>query len=254
MFALGDYHGAAAVLNNLLAVAPGMDWTTLSGLYGDVEAYTAQLRALEAYCQQKPDDAAARFVLAYHYLVAGHDDAAVEQLKARRCPAARRPGGRPHAGGADAAGRSDGRTCSARAPAGQPAGPPPAQAGPTTDLVGSWRAERNGDVFELSIDENSQFTWKAVPKGKPPVTLAGTMATAGQRDPSGEQGPGHDGRPGHVGRGGPVPVHRRRQSAGRQRAVVPTSRAGRLRRRRMLAMIGDWGRTKGDILFFLLLK
>ena len=64
-----------------------------------------------------------------------------------------------------------------------PAEPPPAQttsqSGPTTDLVGSWRAERNGDVFELSIDENNQFTWKAVPKGKPPVTLTGTMAAAG---------------------------------------------------------------------------
>jgi hypothetical protein len=27
--------------------------------------------------------------------------------------------------------------------------------------------------------ENSQFQWKAAPKGKPPVTLAGTMATTG---------------------------------------------------------------------------
>ena len=81
MFATGDYTGAAAVLNNLLAVAPGMDWTTLSGLYGNVEEYTTQLRALEAHCKQKPDDAAAHFVLAYHYLVAGHGDAAAEQLK-----------------------------------------------------------------------------------------------------------------------------------------------------------------------------
>ncbi len=61
----------------------------------------------------------------------------------------------------------------------QPADLPPAQAGPSTDLVGLWRAERNGDAFDLSIDENNQFTWKAVPKGKPPITLAGTMAVAG---------------------------------------------------------------------------
>ena len=161
MFALGDYTGAAAVLDNLLAVAPGMDWTTLSGLYGNVEAYTAQLRALEAYCKQKPDDAAAHFVLAYQYLVAGYDDAAAEQLKRVVAAAARRPGGRiaclrhwrrrPHA-------------TTEPAPPEQPAGSPPAQAGPTTDLVGNWRAERNGDVFDLSIDENSQFTWKAVPR------------------------------------------------------------------------------------------
>jgi hypothetical protein len=45
--------------------------------------------------------------------------------------------------------------------------------------VGNWRAERNGDSFHLSIDEQSGFTWKAVPKGQTPVTLSGTMATAG---------------------------------------------------------------------------
>ena len=97
MFAMGDYTGAAAVLDNLLAVAPGMDWTTLIGLYGDVDAYTAQLRALEAYCKQKPDDAASHFVLAYHYLVAGYNDAAADAAQTRRGPAARRPGGQAHA-------------------------------------------------------------------------------------------------------------------------------------------------------------
>ena len=61
-----------------------------------------------------------------------------------------------------------------------PAEAAPAQSGgPTTDLVGSWRAERSGDVFELSIGENNEFTWKATPKGKAPVTSAGTMAVAG---------------------------------------------------------------------------
>jgi len=59
MFATGDYAGAAAILNNLLAVAPGMDWTTMSGLYGDAEVYTTQLRALEARCRQERQDAAA---------------------------------------------------------------------------------------------------------------------------------------------------------------------------------------------------
>ena len=61
----------------------------------------------------------------------------------------------------------------------QLAGSPPAQAEPSTDLVGSWRAQRNGDVFDLSIDENNQFTWKALPKGKQPITLAGTLEVAG---------------------------------------------------------------------------
>jgi Flp pilus assembly protein TadD len=174
MFALGDYSGAAAVLNNLLSVAPGMDWTTLSGLYGSVDAYTGQLRALEAHCKAKPSDAAALFVLAYHYLVAGHEEEAVAELKrvvaakpedqvAKRMLAAMAP---PAESSAEPA-KPD-----------QPADAPPASTGPTTDLVGSWQAERDGDTFELSIDENSQFTWKATPTGKPTVTLTGTMSVA----------------------------------------------------------------------------
>lgn len=172
MFALGDYKGAAAVLNNLLAVAPGMDWTTLSGLYGSVDEYTKQLRALEEHCRRDPNDAAAYFVLAYHYLVAGYGEAAVAQLKrvvalkpddqvASRMLAALSP------------------TAEAATSPAQAETPSAAPAGPTTDLVGTWRAERNGDAFELSVDENSQFAWKATAKGKPPVTLTGTMATAG---------------------------------------------------------------------------
>jgi thioredoxin-like negative regulator of GroEL len=57
-----------------------MDWTTMSGLYGDAEAYTTQLRALEARCRKERQDAAAAFVLAYHYLVIGNSDSAVNAL------------------------------------------------------------------------------------------------------------------------------------------------------------------------------
>jgi tetratricopeptide (TPR) repeat protein len=177
MFALADYSGAAAVLNNLLAVAPGMDWTTMSGLYANVEAYSTQLRALEAHCKQNPKDAAAFFVLAYHYLVGGHGDVAAEQLKrvvalqpkdqvAERMLAALTPPAAPPPG-------------EAAPPQPQPAEATPPKPGPTTDLVGRWRAQRDGDAFELAIAEDNQFTWKATPKGKPPVTLAGTMAIAG---------------------------------------------------------------------------
>jgi tetratricopeptide (TPR) repeat protein len=175
MFATGDYTGAAAVLNNLLAVAPGMDWTTLSGLYGNVDAYTAQLRALETHCKQTPSDAAAHFVLAYQYLVAGHGDAAAEQLKQ---VVAAQPGDQV-AKRMLAAMTPPAEAASEPLNPGQPAASPPAQAEPTTDLVGTWRAERNGDLFELSIDQNSQFTWKATPKDKPAVNLTGTLAAAG---------------------------------------------------------------------------
>ena len=35
LFATGDYNRSAAVLNSLLAAAPGMDWTTMASLYAD---------------------------------------------------------------------------------------------------------------------------------------------------------------------------------------------------------------------------
>ena len=51
LFALGRYDEAAAALYAVLSVGPGWDWTTLIGLYPDVDVYTAQLRALEDYCR-----------------------------------------------------------------------------------------------------------------------------------------------------------------------------------------------------------
>ena len=72
MFATGQYRDAAAGLNAVLAVGPGWDWTTLSGLYSSIDTYTQQLRKLEDYIRQNTQAVDARFVLAYHYLTAGH--------------------------------------------------------------------------------------------------------------------------------------------------------------------------------------
>ena len=80
-FAQGKYDQAAEPLYAVLSVAPGWDWTTLSGMYPDVDTYTGQLRALEAYVRANPDSAHARFVLAYQYLCQGHVENAVAQLK-----------------------------------------------------------------------------------------------------------------------------------------------------------------------------
>src|SRR5207253_1404093 len=82
LFALGRYDDAAASLYATLSVGPGWDWTTLIGLYPGIDTYTEQLRALEAYCNQNPNSAPARFDLAYHYLTAGHAPQAVAQLEA----------------------------------------------------------------------------------------------------------------------------------------------------------------------------
>jgi len=187
LFALRRYDEAAAALNAVLATAPGMDWTTMSGLYGSVDAYTAQLRALEDFCRANPGDAAGHFVLAYHYLVGGHVDLAADALQvvvakqpgdvvAKRIleaiTAESAPPSQERSG--DGAARPE-----PKAPA-EPTRADPAEtsAGPETDLVGTWLATSNKDSVELSIAEDSQFTWKSKPSGRPPVAISGTIETA----------------------------------------------------------------------------
>jgi len=51
-------------------------------------------------------------------------------------------------------------------------------ADPETDLVGIWKAASGKDTVVLTITEDSKFTWKAAPAGRPPVELAGTVETA----------------------------------------------------------------------------
>ncbi len=180
LFALGRYPEAAATLNSVLVSAPGMDWTTISNVYGSVDAYTAHLRKLEDFCRANPDSAAGHFVLAYHYLVGGHADMASEALKvvvakqpgdlvAKRLLEAITPPEEPKAEAEQpAASGSQPKT-------GTEAATP---AGPETDLVGTWKAASGKDTVELTITEDSKFTWKATPSGRPAVELSGTVETA----------------------------------------------------------------------------
>jgi hypothetical protein len=80
-FAQGKYQDAAATLYEVLAVEPGWSWDTLSSFYPSARTYIKQLRALEQNVQEHPEDAAARFVLAYHYLLLDERDAAAAQLR-----------------------------------------------------------------------------------------------------------------------------------------------------------------------------
>ena len=176
LFARGEYARSAAELHAVLVVKPGMDWTTVFGLYPDVETYTGQLRALEDRCRRDPKAAAPRFVLAYHYLVAGHKDAAVAQLEA---VVASEPGDRV-----------------ARRLLASLTGTPPAPPEPTTtravpdrdgaagrppsvDLVGRWRGDRDGSTFDLSLDDRGRFVWQAAREGKATATVTGAYALSG---------------------------------------------------------------------------
>ena len=166
LFALGEYQPAAAALNSFLSSAPGMDWTTMSGLYGNDDDYQTQLRKLEQYCRTHPSDAPSHFVLAYQYLVIDAKDAAVNALRvvvknqpkdstAKRMLDALSPAAQP-AASATAATPTDG-------------------AAPETDLVGNWRAKAGDTTIDLAITEDSQFTWKAAQPGKPAIELNGQL-------------------------------------------------------------------------------
>lgn len=177
LYAVADYSPAAAGLNSFLAAAPGMDWTTMSGLYGNIDDYTTQLRSLEKYADANPTDASSHFVLAYHYLVTGSKDSAIDALEvvmknqpkdvtAKRMLAALLPA-------------EDSATATPP--------PPPASASANvaeiendpnaseTDLVGTWIAQSADTRIELGITEDSAFTWKANAKGQPAVELKGNL-------------------------------------------------------------------------------
>ncbi len=165
LFALGDYHEAAATLNALLAVAPGMDWASMRNQYPDVTTYTTQLRKLEAFLRENPDDAAARFVLGYHYLVTNFPDVALKQFQ-RVVELEPR----------DAVAKkmvetlSKGKSTTTPAPTIDNQANAPIE----TDLVGSWLAKTDdGTQFALVLNDAGDFTWTVTPQKGNPVKQTG---------------------------------------------------------------------------------
>jgi len=184
LFALGRYQEAGAALNALLATSPGMDWTTMSGLYGDPAAYTGQLRKLEDYCRANKDDAAAMFALTYHYLVIGQQESAITVLKhivkiqpkdvvAARMLKSLEPD-QPAADPAVVA------KPAVQDPAGHapPVQDPAANAAPQTDLVGKWQATAGKTTITLTITEEFAYTWEAATADQKPVKLEGQITTS----------------------------------------------------------------------------
>jgi tetratricopeptide (TPR) repeat protein len=172
LFALKRYEEAAAVLYTVLSAGPGWDWTTLISLYGDPETYTQQLRALEAYCGQNRQSAAARFVLAYHYLTEGNADAAVQQLKIvatlqpkdqlttqllQQLQQSQNPATVSNSAQAQTAPPVDTSILSAT----------PAPSGFEGKLEGSWTAQPSADTaITVTFQDKGRFGWKVSRQGK----------------------------------------------------------------------------------------
>jgi len=174
----GDYAKALQLVNKtvetiyaVLAVGPGWDWTTMSGLYPSVDVYTKQLRALEAYVKANPRRADARLLLAYHYMTANHADAAAAQLRevvklqpddVVASELLTMVGGEP---------QSD-----------VPVTVPPEPDVPVADLLdakalaGTWKAAGpQGTSFQLELTDEGQFTWSYTNRGKTD-TVTGVFA------------------------------------------------------------------------------
>jgi tetratricopeptide (TPR) repeat protein len=186
-FAIGKYDLAASPLYAVLSVGPGWDWTTMIGLYPNVEVYTTQLRKLEAFVSANPKSVDGRFVLAYHYLTQGNNDAGVIRLKEIVALA---PNDTltaqllrqfsPHAasGGINA-----------------PASTAPVAAAPAVkqgNLSGAWTARPNNDtIISLKLADDGTFNWNVAAKGKTQQlvgkwSLANDLLTMAQ---SGQGGP-----------------------------------------------------------------
>jgi tetratricopeptide (TPR) repeat protein len=170
LFALKQYQDSAATLHAVLAAGPGWDWTTMISLYGDKDAYPNQLRALENAVRARPEDAALRFLLAYHYFTCNHKDAAVAQWK-------------------KAAELQPKDNLSAQLV--QMYSPPPADAPapkdspdlekpayPLEKLRGDWTANNDRGEFGLNLGDDDKFTWKFTRNGNP-QTLTGAYAVRG---------------------------------------------------------------------------
>jgi tetratricopeptide (TPR) repeat protein len=169
-FAQGKYDQAAGPLYAVLSVGPGWDWTTVCGMYPDVETYTRQLRALEASVRANPDSAPARFVLAYQYLVQGHDQNAVEELKA----AVKLQPGDTLSAQLIAHHQPTGSALPASADAALNAAP-----ADLMKLAGSWIATPAKDTnVSLAIKEDGKFSWDVSSAGKPSTTISGASTLA----------------------------------------------------------------------------
>jgi Tfp pilus assembly protein PilF len=152
LFAMKDYQQSAAAVHSVLSSGPGWDVSTLVGLYPSQEVYNGQLRALEAYRSEHPQAGAARFLLAYHCMLAGRDEQAATELQA---VVELEPSDQL------AANLLTGLTTT---PPEQPPALPDASPMPPVEadsLVGNWHCSRSdGAKFDLKLTSDNQFSWR----------------------------------------------------------------------------------------------
>jgi tetratricopeptide (TPR) repeat protein len=169
LFALKNYRESAAAAYAVLSAGPGWDWTTLSGLYGNIADYTAQLRALEAFVKKNAKSSDGHFLLAYHYLTAGHtEDAQIQLREVNKLT----PNDRlvRQLLGLSASGDD-------QQPSTEPKPPPDADSLLLAEqLVGVWTAGGSGGAkYQMTLNNDSSFAWKFT-SGKKSDEIKGAFA------------------------------------------------------------------------------
>lgn len=165
LFAQGQFKDSAATIHPVLAVGPGWDWTTLSGMYPSIDTYTQQLRKLEEAVRADANAADLHFLLAYHYITHNSNEEAITQLKevvklqpkdtvsVQLLEMLAGPGA---AQASDAAAPPKPGSTAAEAPT-----------IPKQDLIGNWKAKgADGSSFELKLTDKDTFSWTYTEKGK----------------------------------------------------------------------------------------
>ena len=173
LFALQQFDESAAANYAVLAVGPGWDWTTMSSLYGNVDDYTSQLRALEDYVQSNPDSSSGHFLLAYHYATADHEDAAAAQYKQvlQLNP--------QNDVALDQLSQLEGAEAIAEftsLPQGSDtAASETAPDLPVDQLEGTWAGQKGNATFEMTLTADGGFTW-AFKQGEKSESVGGVYA------------------------------------------------------------------------------
>jgi tetratricopeptide (TPR) repeat protein len=164
LFATGDYKQSAAALYSILSVGPGWDWATMSGLYGDINAYTAQLRHLEEFVRANEASGEGHFVLGYHYMTCTHNDAALQQFQtlAKLQPSDVVVGSLISMLGGEPPVASRPAPPSAAISSEEPVDPIPQE-----KLTGAWSASGpDSTSFQLTLTADAKFTWAFTQNGQ----------------------------------------------------------------------------------------
>ena len=79
-FANGDFRTAADEARESISLGETPNWSQVYAIYGNVDRYTSNLRALENAVKQNPRDGDAQFLLGFMYLANGYRSDAQEHL------------------------------------------------------------------------------------------------------------------------------------------------------------------------------